>query len=89
MIDKPSRLQIRLQQRFVTRPLCFLLLGCLKYDSNNNDVKYGLNVKALANKVTCNQVIFNQVIFHKVTVLNLGGLGALGGKISQLTWQNV
>nr|WP_265104048.1 hypothetical protein [Moraxella osloensis] len=43
-----------------------------------------MNTKAIANKVT-----FNQVIFNKVTVLILGGLGALGGKIGQLTWQNV
>ncbi|WNP28037.1 hypothetical protein RNZ41_02810 [Moraxella sp. DOX410] len=43
-----------------------------------------MNAKAIANKVT-----FNQLIFNKVTVLNLGGLGALGGKIGQLTWQNV
>ncbi len=35
-----------------------------------------MNAKAIANKVP-----FNQVIFNKVTVLILGGLGALGGKI--------
>ena len=44
-----------------------------------------MNAKAIANKVT-----FNQVTVHNLGMLaNLGGLGALGGKIGQRTWQNV
>jgi len=49
-----------------------------------------LNTKAIANKVTFNQVTFNKVTPHKLSMLaNLDELGALGGKIGQLTWQNV
>nr|WP_282841324.1 hypothetical protein [Moraxella osloensis] len=48
-----------------------------------------MNTKAIANKVTFNQVIFNKVTVHKLDMLaSLGELGALGGKIGQLTWQN-
>jgi hypothetical protein len=44
-----------------------------------------LNAKVIANKVP-----FNKVTVHKLGMLaNLGELGALGGKIGHLTWQNV
>jgi len=49
-----------------------------------------LNAKAIANKVPFNQVTFNKLTVHKLGMLaNLGELGALGGKIAHLTWQNV